>query len=66
MVPTKINFDVATNAYFSVIASILSNSFGDIISSFTKNLLSTDMNKGEFMAAFTGIDLAILKAETIC
>ena len=66
----KINFDVATNdPYFSVIAAVLNNSLGGIISTFTKKLLSIDVNKGESMVALTGIDLGILlsyKAATIC
>ena len=57
----KINFDVAINSYFSVTAAVLSNTSGDIISAFTKKLLSTEVNKGESIAALTGIDLAILQ-----
>jgi hypothetical protein len=60
----KINFDVATNAYFSVNVAVLSNSLGDIISAFTKKLFFTDVNKEESMVALTGIDLAILQGCT--
>lgn len=40
---------------FAVTAAVLSNSSGE----FAKKLPSTDVNKGEAMAALTSIDLAI-------
>lgn len=56
----KLNFNVAIRASFAVAAAVLSNSSGDIIAGSTKNIISTEVNKGEALAdLLLVVDLAI-------
>jgi hypothetical protein len=53
----KLNLDVATKDGFVVTAAVLSNDKCDSLFAFTKKPPSLDVNKGEAMAALTGVDL---------